>query len=382
MPLPSKLRELVGTARFWSDYFGDEVFGDSVAGLPNDPFLELPFSRRHSLRVGYFWRAAEGEDYVMATSLQLRQADTGRDTLLGWRWNDGHVHPHVLRWEEADLIGRLQARRDPDLAHPGVPFLLLLPYVAPVAGSDHLLGLRLLSRALRSLGVFTERQVRYRLSAFNRALAKSEWRRVRPYGWVCHSKGVVSLDGGGVPIYSLRVAPAGDPPGLPPDVPLHPEMRKVLAETAARWPRFPFEEWNDCMRRARRAVARGRQPSPGDAAADPLPPLADRVELCYQVTDSEAAFATVPALRRALFREGLGVCYLTGSWSAFENEDDPHADLDCPNAADEYLMICYAKLAEVTAVVRRVVADAGRPDVRLYRRMPQGARPPYRRIAL
>jgi hypothetical protein len=229
--------------------------------------------------------------------------------------------------------------------------------------------------------VFTERQIRYRLSAFNRAPTECEWRRVRPYGWVCHSEGRASLDGGGVPIYSVRVAPAGDQLGLPPDVQVHPEMLKVLAETAARRTRFPFDEWNDCMRRAWRAVARGRQPSPGDAAADPLPPLADRVELCYQVTDSEAANATVPPLRRALFQEGLGVCYCTGSWSAFENEDDPHADLDCPNADAEYLMICYGKLAEVIAVVRQVIDDAGRPDVRLYRRMPQGSRPPYSRIA-
>jgi hypothetical protein len=36
----------------------------------------------------------------------------------------------------------------------------------------------------------------------------------------------------------------------------------------------------------------------------------------------------------------------------------------------------------VTAVVRRVVEDAGRPAVRLYQRMPRGIRPPYRRITL
>jgi hypothetical protein len=288
----------------------------------------------------------------------------------------------MLRWEEADLIGRLQALRNPDLPHPGVPFLLLVRYVAPIEGTDHVLGLRLLNRALRDLGLFTERQIRYRLSAFNRAPAESEWRRIRPYGWVCHSKGGDSLDGGGVPIYSFRVAPSGDPLGLPPDVQPHPEMLKLLAETAAKGPRFPFDEWNDCMRRARRAVARGQQPSPGGAAADPLPSLVDRVELCYQVTHSEAAYATVPALRRSLLQEGLGVCYCTGSWTAFENEDDPHADLDCPNADAEYLLICYGTLAEVTAVVRRVVEDAGRPAVRLYQRMPRGIRPPYRRITL
>ena len=84
----------------------------------------------------------------------------------------------------------------------------------------------------------------------------------------------------------------------------------------------------------------------------------------------------------ALFREGLGVCQVFGSWSAFANQDDPHADLDQPNAGDEYWLSCYGRLAEIVAVVRRVVEEAGRPDVRLYQRMPQGAGPPYRRIVL
>jgi hypothetical protein len=116
--------------------------------------------------------------------------------------------------------------------------------------------------------------------------------------------------------------------------------------------------------------------------ADPLPRLSRHAELCYQVTDSDAAYATIPALRHALFRKGLGVCYVTGSWSAFENQDDQHADLDHPHAADEYLLDCYAKLGDIVAVVRRVVEQAGRPGVRLYQRLPWGAEPPYRRLAL
>src|SRR5262249_1271621 len=134
----------------------------------------------------YFWRASKGEEYIKSTRLLLRHKDSGKDILLGWQQDDGHVHPHVLRWEEADLIGRLQALRDPELPHPGIPFLLLLPYVAPVKGSDHHLGLRLLNSALRTSGVFNKRQIRYRLSTFNRAPADSDWRQVQPYGWVCH----------------------------------------------------------------------------------------------------------------------------------------------------------------------------------------------------
>jgi hypothetical protein len=377
MPLPGALEQLVATDRFWSDYYGDEVFGDRVAGLPEDPFLELPLSPRHALRVGYFSRAA-GEDHIAATSLQLRQMDTGRDLLLGW--HDAHRFPHMLRWEDADLIGRLQALREPDLPHPGVPFLLLIPYVASIRGSDHLRGLRLLNRALGSLGVFNERQIQYRLSTFNQARSQYEWRQVQPYGWVCHSEDSRSR-GLGEPIYTIRQAPAGDPLGLRAGAELHPEILRLLTESAATRPRFPFDEGKDCMRRARRAV--GEEPSAAEnAAADPLPALVERVELCYQVTQSEAAAATIPALRDALYRAGLGTCVVFGSWSAFENQDDPNADLDHPNADVEYQLTCYGELAEIVAVVRRVVDVAGRPEVRLYQRLDPESGPPYRRIEL
>ncbi|MBO0698910.1 MAG: hypothetical protein J2P46_10990, partial [Zavarzinella sp.] len=150
---------------------------------------------------------------------------------------------------------------------------------------------------------------------------------------------------------------------------------------AARSPRFPFDDWNDGMRLARRAVVNGPQP-PAEAASDPLPPLARHVELCYQVTDSDAAQATIPALRDALFRRGLGVFDAVSSWSAFENQDDPDADLNHPNADAEYRLSCYGELAEIVGEVRRVVEEAGRPEVRLYQWGDDEAGPPYRRIDL
>jgi hypothetical protein len=360
MTLPSRPRQLVNTARFWSDYLGDEVFGEPVTGLPDDPYLELSLSPQHSLRIGYFWRASNEEDFIEATRLLLRETDTGQDILLGWQQDDGHVHPHALRWEEADLIGRLQALRDPELPHPGIPFLLLLPYIASIEGSDYLLGLRLLNSALQSLGVFNERQIRYRLSTFNRVPALSEWRRVHPHGWVCHSLGNYSREGGGRVIYSLRQVPTGQPEN---------------------WPRFPFDAWNDCMRQAERAVAEGPQ-GQIEKGTETLPQLSERIELRYQLTDSEAAYSTIPILRRQLFQDGLGVCYLSGGWCAFENRDNRQADLAHPNAGDEYVVVCYGELTASVEVIRRVVQEAGRPDVRLYQRMPQGTHSPFRRIAL
>jgi hypothetical protein len=314
MPLPDRLRQLVATARFWSDYLGDEVFGEPVTDLPSDSYLELPLSPKHSLRIGYFWRASPGEDFISATDLRLLNKASGRETVLGWRWDDGHPHPHALRWEELDLIGQLQAVNDPESAHPGIPLLLLLPYVASIVGTDHALGLGLLNKALRSLGLFTEQQIRYRLSTFNRSPAATEWRCVHPYGWVCNTLGKNSLEGGGRRIYSLR-----QPPRSP----------------SGNCPQFPFAEWNECMRHAERVVTAAGVTSPSQAMWEPVAPLASLTELHYQVTNCDAACETVPVLKRALFEHGLGVCYLIGSWTAVEDPEQAEAELAHPNAGDD-----------------------------------------------
>src|SRR5437879_4294303 len=67
MALPSNLCELVHTSAFWSDYFGDEVFGEQVTGLPSDSYLSFNISPHHVLRVGYFWSTGNGEQYIAAT---------------------------------------------------------------------------------------------------------------------------------------------------------------------------------------------------------------------------------------------------------------------------------------------------------------------------
>jgi hypothetical protein len=338
------------------------VFGERVTGLPADPYLDLPLSPVYSLRIGYFWRASKSEEYVMATRLLLRHKDSGKDILLGWRQDDGHVHPHVLRWEEADLIGRLQALRDPELPHPGIPFLLLLPYIAPVEGSDHLLGLGLLNSALRSLGVFNERQIRYRLSTFDLVPADGEWRQVRPYGWVCYC--TLAED------WWMRG-----------DRMIH-SLRQVPEEQADDSLGFPFDAWNDCMRHAERVVAEAPQALVRKARTEPLPELSERIELYYQVTECAEAYSTVPVLRRALFEEALGVFGTSTGWFAFEGPDNPQAEFGDANRGVEYTIVCHGELAEILTLFRRVVEEAGRPDVRLYQRMYGANSPPFRRIAL
>jgi hypothetical protein len=163
-------------------------------------------------------------------------------------------------------------------------------------------------------------------------------------------------------------------------------LRQVPKWPANEWPRFPFDEWNDCMRQAERAVAESPQARIENTGAELLPPLSEHIELRYQVTDSEAAYSTLPVLCRTLFQAGLGVCYLTGGWYP----DNPNANHECeiecygelPAVGDEYAIDCYGELSEIVPVIRRVVEEAGRPGVRLYQRMPRGTCPPYRRIAL
>jgi hypothetical protein len=74
--------------------------------------------------------------------------------------------------------------------------------------------------------------------------------------------------------------------------------------------------------------------------------------------------------------------HLTGGWSAFENQDDPNANLNHPHVADGFPLDCRWVLAEIVTVVRSVVEEAGQPDGRLYQRLPLGHDPPYLRIPL
>jgi hypothetical protein len=136
------------------------------------------------------------------------------------------------------------------------------------------------------------------------------------------------------------------------------------------------------MRQAEREVADGPRGPLGETEAEPLPPLAGLIELRYQLTNSEAAYSTLPALRRALFEEGLGVCELTGGWKAMEDEEVRRGDVGHPNAGDEYVLFCHARLRAVVAAVRRVVIAAGRPEVRLYQRLRGPTGWHYRRIEL
>lgn len=138
MSLPKPLRRLVTKPRFWTDLLWvtepDEDDEDEGAYPALQDFTWCIRFREHALRLSL------DEDLVEAT-LDV-QAGDGDPAQLGWD-DQAHWHPHVLRWEELDLICRAAAVLDPKLVHPG-PLLLLLHRFAPICEGDdvdHVFGL-------------------------------------------------------------------------------------------------------------------------------------------------------------------------------------------------------------------------------------------------
>lgn len=222
----------------------------------------------------------------------------------------------------------------------------------------------MLNAALRSLGVFNDRQIRFRLSQYQPVPAECDWRQVESFGWVCHFLGKFFFQGGGKCIHSMRCGQYEPPIPLP----------EPLPQTSG--PEFPFAEWNECVESMTRELG---SPAVALAVAEPPHPLPPWT-LCYQVPNSDPAYATVPVLKRALFDAGIGTCHLSGGWSAFDNPSEWEAELKRCNAGDEFIVYGFGELETAVSVIRRIVAESGQPCIRLFQRFPFGSEPPYRRL--
>jgi hypothetical protein len=75
-------------------------------------------------------------------------------------WDDqAHWHPHVLRWEELETVGRAIAMQDAEMSHPG-PVVLLLHRFAPICeGEDLDPIISMLEAAFTQLGLFTRAEI-------------------------------------------------------------------------------------------------------------------------------------------------------------------------------------------------------------------------------
>ncbi|HEY8505836.1 MAG TPA: hypothetical protein VIL46_14725, partial [Gemmataceae bacterium] len=100
-------------------------------------------------------------------------------------WDDqAHWHPHVLRWEELDLLCRAVALLDPSLPHPGLTLLFLYRFAPVCVGDDVDVIFPLLEGAWHSLGVLTEKEIARYIERNDCRQARFTWRRDADAGWV------------------------------------------------------------------------------------------------------------------------------------------------------------------------------------------------------
>jgi len=95
MPMPMSLLSIFGRKHFWNDYlFQDDSGGD----YPELDQCRIPFdlSTRYGLVLGL-------DDLLCQSILSLRHPDAGHPVQIAWD-DQAHWHPHVLRWDELDVI--------------------------------------------------------------------------------------------------------------------------------------------------------------------------------------------------------------------------------------------------------------------------------------
>jgi hypothetical protein len=174
MSVPPALLSLAQKPRFWTDFFWDtepdyDWQDDEASPYPQlkHCHIELYVSRQYRLTL------ALDED-LSYFSLQLRHSGNKKPVEIAWD-DQAHWHPHVLKWEELDLIGRWMALNDSQLPHPGLPLVLLHRFAPLCEGDDVEIVHPLLEAAYRSLGVFKNRQIENYLHKFDRREAGFNW---------------------------------------------------------------------------------------------------------------------------------------------------------------------------------------------------------------
>ncbi len=242
MPLPEVFRRYCTTPEFWSDFVYGKFNELSRPDLDAEP-VEMAFAPTATLRVLFQLDGSE-------TTIQVRQPCGNEWRRVVTNMDDGHAMPHAFRWQEADLIGRAAALNDPEIPHPGIPFLLLQPFVVRLARADHDVAYPLTAAAWQSLGAFSERHIRMMARGEPYHLTGSRWQHHHPEGWVV-TRGIDQpserIFRDNIPtVYSLRYPGSGS---------------------------FPFAEWNTFM-------AAVEEISAGYVLPDQFPARQDAFALC------------------------------------------------------------------------------------------------------
>jgi len=250
MPFPPAIFELARRPDFWPQYVfetWDKEFPE-LRGCR----LEFPVGLDYALvlnldpHLGYF-------------GLDLKHPGSPKPTQIAWD-DQAHWHPHVLRWEELDLVCRCAALADPALSHPGLPLVLLHRFTPICVGDRPEVIHPLIAEACATVGAFSPAQVTEVVHRYDRRQDGFVWRQSEPYG--------------GYPAQEEEDARAGLYSTRRPDN-----------------PEFPFDGLNGLFRAARKRLAAATDPKwlTGDARAvacavaesgdlSGLPVLADALE--------------------------------------------------------------------------------------------------------
>ncbi|MFD0856695.1 hypothetical protein ACFQ07_30970 [Actinomadura adrarensis] len=225
MPVDEALQARMAEPDFWHRYLFDDDFEDEDEDLDEleDENYKVEFGLGGEVSLildigmnGYFelgMRVPHGEGY----------------STLGWD-DEGHFHPHVMRWSELDLLCRAMAMHDPLLRHPGPMLALLVRFAFLSDECDDISTMSpLIDAAFRTVRPGPEKGVRPETR---------DWYELRNLrgtgvGWTTRADGyeaVVKPDdiGHDVPeLYSVRTPDSED---------------------------FPFAEWAALLDRARQIV--------------------------------------------------------------------------------------------------------------------------------
>jgi hypothetical protein len=230
MPLPEAFRKHARDPNFWAAFRGENGMGaDGPRPDLEAAPIDLTLDSNTGLRVSFEWGGTK-------TTILVR-IDGGNWTQLVTNQDGGHHMPHAIRWQEADLIGRALALTDPELPHPGVPFLLLQPFIVSLDVENHATKYPLTAAAWRSLGLFSERRIVGMARGRPDHLAGYVWAHREPEGWVVEEPG----DFAERMLEKLRYPP-------------------VYSLRTHGNPHFPFREWNAFLAAAENVYAAHSRP--------------------------------------------------------------------------------------------------------------------------
>jgi hypothetical protein len=226
MTLPAATQPIFREPQFWSDYFWQTEVPSGEAGYADLVNCEVPLTDEEAARFRRYgierdahrycrYDFAVGDDCSLSLEFDPRISqvclflcDSSDRTQIAWD-DQAHWHPHVLRWQELELVCLCAALREPSLIHPGLP-LLLLHRFAPITECEHAeRALRLIRDAWRSLGVFSESKVKEFASHWDFRGNGFEWRQDQETGWTLHQDDQLRYN---MDLYSLRWAQNPDFP--------------------------------------------------------------------------------------------------------------------------------------------------------------------------